>query len=606
MDQWMNNLLGAMTTLESDPTALYEYLKGTGSLTDVLKSSCLFGLSIIAGAIVAVVYLLCCLPTICCKYLRRLCCCSKCCSGKSGLCSRIVWAIFIAALTLMGIVFACLVLHYQNQGVEGARQLQCQTYEFANETLRGTEALQGNDTQADTPLPDEFEGLLPLVDNVEALVLLFDASNPDNVVELSKQAATKALDVVPISDKMNTAIGNLGNACVAFSANNSLSGSFHKSMWCDAVNDPSASIDIEAIEEQMSNSAKVIVAVDPKKQLDKIFENVELPVLNVKEIFPIGTVKELFLTAFDALASTEGIVSKALQWLDIGLKVDCSFYLAILLLIALWTIWFFCRGAGAGSGTPALLWNVLAWVVVIFLIFGGALGWVMTIGRQGCSVITNTCLEEDNWELLSDYAPVVEPLISECLSKEGEGDMLAAVGAKEAFNQVLDTLKKTLGSFPTDMAPLDEKTSVDQDSVANARKNVFPEFLKMCAFSVLALSDFASCFKSGVQIQDVDLGGETLYGLATLESLVSPWKLHALHPEEPADGEFIVTDVIPIEADSDYVRWLEELKESKVAMYRALGGGVACLVLLALFILWFKLKFGKETKKSSSREKAPV
>lgn len=84
-------------------------------------------------------------------------------------------------------------------------------------------------------------------------------------------------------------------------------------------------------------------------------------------------------------------------------------------------------------------------------------------------------------------------------------------------------------------------------------------------FGVLALSDFASCFKSGMQIQDVDLGGETLYGLATLESLVSPWKLHALHPEEPEDGDFIVTDVIPIEADSDYVKWLEDLRESKVS-----------------------------------------
>lgn len=67
-----------------------------------------------------------------------------------------------------------------------------------------------------------------------------------------------------------------------------------------------------------------------------------------------------------------------------------------------------------------------------------------------------------------------------------------------------------------------------------------------------------------MQAEDVDLaGGQKLYGLATLESLVSPWKLRVLHPDEPENGEFIVGDANPNEADAKYNEWLDKRKSEK-------------------------------------------
>ncbi|CDJ49244.1 hypothetical protein, conserved [Eimeria brunetti] len=450
VDRWMNSLLGAMTALESDSTALYEYLAGTGSLTAVVKRSWLFGLSIIA-------------------------------------------------------------------------------------------------------------------ESVESLALLADGTNPNNILELSKQAASNALDVVPLADEMSSSIKFLSDACVSFSASNSLSGSSHKSLWCDIRKNESSSPGLTSIEKQMKSSAQRIIQINPKKYLDALFKKVTLPALNIQESFPTESIKKLFFTVFDVLAESEGTASKLLGWLEAGLCVDCAIYLAILLLLVLWIAWFFLRGKNVQSVIPATFWNILTWMAVLLLLVGGILGWVATLGRQGCSILIDNCLEQDKWDLLSNYVPVVEPLISQCLTKDGEGDLLAGVGVDTAYDQMLGALQETLNGFPTDIIPLDQDTSelaenylsaaasfgalvaADPDSVAESRKDVFPEFLT-----------------SGMQVMDVDIEGETLYGLATLESLVAPWKLSALHPNEPADGEFIVREDNPIEGDTTFIRWLEDLKERKM------------------------------------------
>lgn len=459
MDRWMNSVLGAMTTLESDSTPLYEYLSGTGSLTAVIKGSCLFGLSILAGILVASSYILCCLPKLCCKYLRRLCCCAKCCSGQSKLCSRLLKAILLAAFTLSGIVFACLVLMYQKKGVQGAKQAYCQAYAFTDELLRGSPSLGTNVTQVDEPQSDEFEGLLPLIESVESLALLVDGDNPNNIVELSKKAATNALDVVPMAGEMTRATKYLSDACASLSAKTSLSGSFHKSVWCDIRKRESGSSGLISTEEKMSTSAQKIIQINPKKYVETIFSKVTLPALNIEATLPTENVKELFFTVFDILGDTEETISKVLGWLDAALSVDCAIYLAILLLVVLWAAWFFFRGSKTNGLIPAFFWNVLTWVAVALLVVGGALGWITTLGKQGCSILINNCLEQDNWDLLSDYVPVVEPLISQCLTKEGDGDLLAGVGLDAAYDQMLKALQETLAGFPTNISSLDKETS---------------------------------------------------------------------------------------------------------------------------------------------------
>lgn len=459
VDGWMSSLLGAMTKLESDPTALYELLAGRGSFWDLIKSSYLFVLSVVAGLLVFVIYLVCCLPKLCYKYFRRMCCCSKCCASELKFCSRTVWTVALAALALAGVVFGCLVITYQVRGVGGTQQLYCQAYVFVEETLRGTAALDDENTLIQRTGSEEFGGLLPLIDNVTSLAVLVDGANPENILEQSKKAAIKALDVAPLAEEMGEALSSLSAACTAFYANNSLSGGFHKSLWCEANNGPNASGHLSEAAREMTDSAKKIVDLDPKQHVDKIFASVKLPVLNIEASFPVETVKELFFKASDALAGTEETVSKLLRWLGIGLNVDCGLFLAFLPLVLLWTVWFFCRGTKASSVTPAVLWNLLTWVVVVFLVFAGVLGWVTTVGRQGCSIVTNNFLEQDQWGLLSDYAPVVEPLVSQCLAKEGQGDLLAGAGLDEAFDQTLGMLKKTIEDFPTAVRPLDPETS---------------------------------------------------------------------------------------------------------------------------------------------------
>ncbi|CDJ55923.1 hypothetical protein, conserved [Eimeria maxima] len=399
MDRWMNSVLGAMTTLESDSTPLYEYLSGTGSLTAVIKGSCLFGLSILA------------------------------------------------------------VLMYQKKGVQGAKQAYCQAYAFTDELLRGSPSLGTNVTQVDEPQSDEFEGLLPLIESVESLALLVDGDNPNNIVELSKKAATNALDVVPMAGEMTRATKYLSDACASLSAKTSLSGSFHKSVWCDIRKRESGSSGLISTEEKMSTSAQKIIQINPKKYVETIFSKVTLPALNIEATLPTENVKELFFTVFDILGDTEETISKVLGWLDAALSVDCAIYLAILLLVVLWAAWFFFRGSKTNGLIPALFWNVLTWVAVALLVVGGALGWITTLGKQGCSILINNCLEQDNWDLLSDYVPVVEPLISQCLTKEGDGDLLAGVGLDAAYDQMLKALQETLAGFPTNISSLDKETS---------------------------------------------------------------------------------------------------------------------------------------------------
>lgn len=94
--------------------------------------------------------------------------------------------------------------------------------------------------------------------------------------------------------------------------------------------------------------------------------------------------------------------------------------------------------------------------------------------------------------------------------------------------------------------------------------NVY-EFVRVRVYSYLCFFRLVESFQSGMQVEDIEIGGETLYGLATLERLVAPWKLVALHPEETAEGQFILGEANPIEADSKYIQWLEGVKESKAS-----------------------------------------
>ncbi|KAL8435229.1 hypothetical protein ACSSS7_002618 [Eimeria intestinalis] len=447
-----------MTELESDPTALYDLLTGKGDVWAVLKSNYLFLLSIVAAILVLVVYLLFCLPNLCFKYLTRLCCCKSCVICNISFISRIVWAAVLGALAVVAIVFASLVLHSQGRGVKGAQQLYCQTYLFAEETLRGSSSVAGRTSTAQTE--EGFRGLLPLISDVTSLAELADKENSNNILEQAKAVAIKHLDVVPMNKEMNRAFNALSKLCTAFSASvNSLSDGFHKSLWCEKTQSARPMEDLVQAQYYMKLSAGAIAEFTPKSHADKLFENVELPDLDIAGSFPINTVKNLFISAATTLAGTEETVSRMLRWLNIGLNVDCGFYAAFLILVILWTVYFFCLGNKASSITPAVLWNLTTCVVFIFLLFGGALGWLMTAGRQGCSIATNYFLEEDKWDLLTQYAPVVEPLVAQCLTKEGEGDLLAGVGVEDVFDGTIKMLKDTIAKFPTKIDPLDTSTS---------------------------------------------------------------------------------------------------------------------------------------------------
>ncbi|KAL8455639.1 hypothetical protein Emag_000532 [Eimeria magna] len=562
VDQWMGSLLGTMMDMESDPSALYDLLTGEGDIWAVLKSNSLFLLSIIAAIVVFIIYLLFCLPNLFCKYLSRPCCCKRCAICNISFMSRVLWAAVLAALAVVGIVFGSLVLNAQGRGVSGAQQLYCQTYLFAKETLRGSSSLAARTTTVQAE--EEFRGLLPLIDNVTSLVELADKENPNNVLEQAKAVAIKHLDVKPLEQEMNKAFATLSTLCKAFSASvNSLPDGFHESMWCEktAVEHPME--ELVHAEKFMKLSASRITEFTPKNYADKLFDKVLLPELDIAGSFPISTVKDLFISASSALADTEETVSSMLRWLSIGLMVDCGFYVALLILVILWAAYFFCFGNKASSVTPAILWNLKTCVVFIFLLFGGVLGWLMTAGRQGCSIATKYFLEEDKWDLLTQYAPVVEPLVAQCLTKEGAGDLLVGVGVDGVFDGTINALKSTIAKFPSEIKPLDSDTSaraekylqaaalfgslvvVNKNDAPEDRRNVFKEFLS-----------------SGLQVEDVELDdGKIVYGLATLERLVAPWKLPALHPDEPADGVYIIGRANPNERDSNYTKWLASKSE---------------------------------------------
>ena len=76
-----------------------------------------------------------------------------------------------------------------------------------------------------------------------------------------------------------------------------------------------------------------------------------------------------------------------------------------------------------------------------------------------------------------------------------------------------------------------------------------------------------------MQVEDVDVEGKRLYGLATLERLVAPWKLSSLHPEEAEAGKFIVGEGHPAEDDAKYIAWLDELEHRKAGIDRVLSAG---------------------------------
>ncbi|KAL8424737.1 hypothetical protein Efla_001326 [Eimeria flavescens] len=569
VDHWMGFLLGAMTSMESDPTALYDLLKGTGSVWDVLKSNFLFLLSVAAGLLVLLIYLLFCLPKLFCGCLGHLCCCSKCFVCKLTFIARVVGAVLLAAFALVGIVFGGLVFKAQSGGVSGAQQLYCQTYLFAEETLRGSTSLNtlrgltSLDPRDTTSHNTEiFGGLLPLIDRVTSLVQLADKTNPKNFLEQAKEEAIEKLDVGRRAKQMEQAFNTLTQWCIEFSATNSLPGGFHKALWCEKTNPTGGDQELLKAVKRMTLSAPAIAQYKPSQHAEKLFEGISLPSLDIAGSFPVDTVKALFLDASNTLAETEGTISKLLRWLNVGLNIDCGFYVAFLILIILWSVWFFCVGTNARSITPAVLWNLTTWVVFVFLLFGGVLGWLMTAGRQGCSIATNYLLEDDKWDLLTQYAPVVEPLISQCLVKEGHGDLLAGVGLDEAYDKTLGMIKETIAKVPTEARHLDEEGSemaqkylqaaasfgslvvADDQAAPTQRKNVFPEFLK-----------------SGLQTEDVKLGGQIVHGLAKLEQFVPPWKLRALHPDEELDDAFVIGEANPLEADSKYIEWLAAKSE---------------------------------------------
>ncbi|OEH78965.1 hypothetical protein cyc_00206 [Cyclospora cayetanensis] len=536
---WMEGLFGTMLRLQSDPEALYNYLRGNGGLV-------------------------------------------------------------LVALALAGIVLSSLVLYYQGRGVTGSQQLYCQTYLFADEMLRGSASLAPNGgesevllhtespkpiamepeepNEADNPKTqlDTFAGLLPLTDTVEALALLFDKANPENILEQAKKSASNALDVTSLERDMLEAMESLKSACIALSANNSLPGAFHKSLWCEAsqvrIPSESSNVGLPHASTAMITSASKIVGLKPQQHVDKLFTEFQLPDLNVAESFPIDLIRQLFLNATDLLSSTEETVSKLLRWLGIGLRVDAALHLLILLLVALWTLCLFFRGNKAGGCFSAFLWNSLVLVAIVFLVLGGLLGWITTLGRQGCSILTDYCLEQDNWDLFTDLFPVAEPLVTQCLNKEGEGDLLDGAGLAETYDEMLGTVKSTLEKFPSAVYPLDPKTSelaqsyldaamsfgtlvtVDPESAPSIRRQVFPEFLE-----------------SGMQRQDVEVEGKIIYGLETLERLVAPWKLPSLHPDDETDREYNLEDANPVEGDPKYIKWLDELKESKKVQLMASG-----------------------------------
>ncbi|KAL8451761.1 hypothetical protein Emed_001777 [Eimeria media] len=423
-------------------------------------------------------------------------------------------------------------------------QLYCQTYLFAKETLRGSNSLAARTTSVQTEEP--FRGLLPLIDDVTSLVELADKNNPNNVLEQAKGVAIKHLDVAPLEQEMNKAFDTVSTLCKAFSASvMSFPDASHKSMWCEKTAGERLTDELVQAENSMKTSASLITTWTPKKYANKLFEKVVLPDLDIAGSFPIDTVKELFISASTTLADTEETVSSILRWLSIGLDVDCGFYVALLILVILWSVFFFFLGNKASSITPAILWNLTTCVVFIFLLFGGVLGWLMTAGRQGCSIVTNYFLEEDKWDLLTQYAPVVEPLVAQCLAKEGEGDLLVGVGVDSAFDGTINTLKNTIAKFPSEITPLDPTTS------------------GLLIYAKASISFFS---QSGLQVEDVELDDDKIvYGLATLEGLVAPWKLPALHPDEPADGEYIIGQATPNESDSKYTKWLATVKERKAS-----------------------------------------
>ncbi|XP_026190876.1 uncharacterized protein LOC34617414 [Cyclospora cayetanensis] len=484
----------------------------------------------------------------------------------------------LVALALAGIVLSSLVLYYQGRGVTGSQQLYCQTYLFADEMLRGSASLAPNGGETDNPKTqlDTFAGLLPLTDTVEALALLFDKANPENILEQAKKSASNALDVTSLERDMLEAMESLKSACIALSANNSLPGAFHKSLWCEAsqvrIPSESSNVGLPHASTAMITSASKIVGLKPQQHVDKLFTEFQLPDLNVAESFPIDLIRQLFLNATDLLSSTEETVSKLLRWLGIGLRVDAALHLLILLLVALWTLCLFFRGNKAGGCFSAFLWNSLVLVAIVFLVLGGLLGWITTLGRQGCSILTDYCLEQDNWDLFTDLFPVAEPLVTQCLNKEGEGDLLDGAGLAETYDEMLGTVKSTLEKFPSAVYPLDPKTSelaqsyldaamsfgtlvtVDPESAPSIRRQVFPEFLE-----------------SGMQRQDVEVEGKIIYGLETLERLVAPWKLPSLHPDDERDREYNLEDANPVEGDPKYIKWLDELKESKKVQLMASG-----------------------------------
>lgn len=303
-----------------------------------------------------------------------------------------------------------------------------------------------------------FVGLVPLLQETESLAHFVDPQNPQNLLVTAKEVAFEQIDVKPMQTASLNAAAEINSFCNEVTNLPLEKDLQHRVLWCLYAKEA----DYTEMLEKMKVSMECIVdtrdeLIYPK--LEGFFQDIKLPSLNIAESIPTESIYGLFSTASSMLSKTQEPVSKVLSLLRVGLNIDSAIAVALVLLGAAWTVWFFLLGTTARSPLPGALWSLLSIVAIIVLFFAGAIGWVATFGLQTCSMVVDEFLGNDNWNVLVKYAPVVEPLLQQCMYRQANGDMLQAVGLDTMFSETISSLKGTFDSLPTDSFNLDEETS---------------------------------------------------------------------------------------------------------------------------------------------------
>ncbi|CBZ55722.1 conserved hypothetical protein [Neospora caninum Liverpool] len=535
-------------------TMLLQLVDQEISVVDYLKANYLFLALIAVSVLLLVLWLFFCLPKVCCRWYRKCCCCIREHTHKLGLTGRMVVVAVGGVALVLAFIFGVVTASTEASGINGVRALQCHMYTTVGEMIKGSDPA--------VVVNERFIGVSPLAQEIRDLSIKLDTTNPQSLLtDLRAQIE----EDFHFEEERAGAVGSL-KAFRQSMEIASLGDSAHICYGCKAVSERTVQELLDKYQEILETN------LDLTNYIDVMFENINFPTIVLDKIIPVNEVEEVVKNATETLAETQPSISSSLTMAEVVFALACSFVLLMVVMGAVWLVFFFIRSGKTGTKLACIQWNTLCVCMFVLLIVAGVFGFVMDLLLRGCQYANTVLIEKDDWSWLvdkidPDRATPISLLADGCLADGGNGDLVDIFGYKDEFNnmvsEVEETIRRAVGNLPqTPELPiqgLDEfeeflqqigwVVTIDKDTAGLERLNTFPPFLT-----------------SGVQEEDVEVTLSdkkmTLSGLRTLEALVQPWKFSALRPDETPD-KFTITATYPAEDDPFLTEWLASYNSGK-------------------------------------------